>query len=326
MVGWRLTVDFWENKNILITGGNGFLGSFVKEKLLLDRGVNPNRISTPRSSELDFRVMGDCRKATKGKDIVIHMAATVGGIGFNRQSPATLFLDNALMGIHILEAARQEKVEKVVVLGTVCSYPKFTTVPFKEDDLWNGYPEETNAPYGIAKKILLVQAKAYRQQYGFNAIYLIPVNLYGPRDNFNPDKSHVIPALIRKMVEASDLGKKEVTVWGTGQASREFLFVEDAAEGICLACERYNKDAPINLGSGQEITILDLTRVIASATNFLGEVKWDNNMPDGQPRRRLDVTRASREFGFSARTTLKEGISKTVEWYKNNRGQSSLNQ
>ena len=311
-------MSFWEGKKILLTGGTGFLGSFVHEKLL-KRGVNEDDIRIPRSKKLDLRKWENCVKAVKDIDIVIHLAARVGGIGFNRKYPAILFYDNAIMGIQLMEAARQEGVEKFVAIGTVCAYPKYTPVPFREENLWNGYPEETNAPYGIAKKILLVQAQAYRQQYGFNAIYLVPVNLYGPRDNFHLEHSHVIPALIRKMVDAKKRGKRKVVVWGTGNASREFLYVEDAAEGILLATEKYNRPDPVNLGTGKEIKIRDLVNLIAELTGYEGEIVWDTSKPDGQPRRCLDVTRARASFGFRAKTDFRVGLRETIDWYIENR-------
>jgi len=311
-------MSFWDDKKVLVTGGAGFLGSFVVEKLI-ERGVPEENIRVPRSRELDLRKWENCIKAVEGVDVVIHLAARVGGIGFNRKYPATLFYDNAIMGIQLMEAARLAEVEKYVAIGTVCAYPKFTPVPFKEEDLWNGYPEETNAPYGIAKKIQLVQAQAYRQQYGFNAIFLLPVNLYGPRDNFHLEHSHVIPALIRKMVDARIEGRDEIVVWGTGKPSREFLYVEDAAEGILLATEKYNKSDPVNLGSGMEITIRDLVSLIAELTEYEGKIIWDTSKPDGQPRRCLDVSRAEREFGFKAKTDFREGLKKTIEWYEKNR-------
>lgn len=310
-------MTFWEGKRILVTGGAGFLGSFVVEKLINEKGVDEENIIVPRSKTMDLRKWENCIKAVKDVDIVIHLAARVGGIGFNRKYPATLFYDNAIMGIQLMEAARQEGVEKFVVIGTVCAYPKYTPVPFKEENLWNGYPEETNAPYGLAKKMLLVQAQAYRQQYGFNAIYLIPVNLYGPRDNFHLEHSHVIPALIRKMVDARNKGERKVIAWGTGNASREFLYVEDAAEGILLATEKYNKPDPVNLGTGKEIKIRDLVNLIAELTGYKGEIIWDTSKPDGQPRRCLDTTKAEKEFGFKAKTSLREGLIKTIEWYEN---------
>lgn len=312
-----MTNSFWNGKKVLVTGGAGFLGSFVIEKLR-EKGVEDENIRSPRSSELDLRKWENCVKAVKGINIVIHLAARVGGIGFNRKYPAELFYDNAMMGIQLMEAARQEGVEKFTAVGTVCAYPKFTPVPFKEEDLWNGYPEETNAPYGLAKRMLLVQAQAYRKQYGFNAIYLLPVNLYGPRDNFDLESSHVIPALIRKFVEAIRDGKEDVEVWGTGNASREFLYVEDAARGIIMGTEKYEKPEPVNLGTGREIKIKDLVKLIADLTGYKGDLKWDTSKPDGQPRRCLDVSRAKKELGFEAEFDLKQGIRKTVDWYISN--------
>lgn len=308
-------MSFWHNKKIVVTGGAGFLGSFLVEKIR-EKGVYEESIRIPRSKDTDLRYWGNCVQVVKGADIVIHLAARVGGIGFNRRYPATLFYDNAIMGIQLIEAARQEGVGKFVVIGTVCAYPKFTPVPFKEDDLWNGYPEETNAPYGLAKKMLLVQSQAYRQQYNFNMIYLLPVNLYGPGDNFDLGSSHVIPALIRKFAEAVRDNKKEVEVWGTGEPSREFLYVEDASEGILLATEKYNKPEPVNIGAGFEIKIQDLAKLIAELTGFQGRIKWDATKPDGQPRRCLDTSKAKEEFGFEAKTSLREGLKKTIEWYK----------
>jgi GDP-L-fucose synthase len=304
-------MNFWSDKRVLVTGGAGFLGSYVVD-ILQDNGVDDIRI--PRSETLDLREWKSCVQAVKDIDIAIHLAARVGGIGFNRMYPAQLFYDNAMMGIQLIEAARQEGVEKCVILGTVCAYPKFTPVPFKEDALWDGYPEETNAPYGIAKKMLLVQSQAYREQYGFNSIYLLPVNLYGPGDNFDPESSHVIPALILKFREAviNDCGFVEV--WGTGNASREFLYVEDAARGIILAAERYNEPEPVNIGTGKEIKIKELVGLIARFTGFEGEIRWDASKPDGQPRRCLDVSRAE-EFGFEAQMDFEEGLRRTVEWY-----------
>ena len=311
-------MDFWSDKRVLVTGGAGFLGSFIVEKLE-KRGVPKENIRIPRSNDLDLRVGENCKSAVAGVDVVIHLAAKVGGIGYNLKYPADLYYDNAIMGIQLMEAARLAGVEKYVAIGTVCAYPKFTHVPFNEDALWNGYPEETNAPYGIAKKIQLVQAQAYRQQHGFNAIFLLPVNLYGPRDNFHLEHSHVIPALIRKMVDAEIEEKDEVIVWGTGKPSREFLYVEDAAEGILLATEKYNKLDPVNLGSGMEITIRDLVNLIAELTGYGGKITWDASKPDGQPRRSLDVSRAEREFEFKARTGFREGLDRTIQWYEENR-------
>lgn len=306
------------DKRILITGGAGFLGSHIVENLVKKRGVSEKLIVVLRSKDTDLRVYDNCRKAVENVDIIIHLAAKVGGIGYNQKNPGTLFYDNIIMGAQLMEAARLAKVEKFVQIGTVCAYPKFTPPPFKEEDLWNGYPEETNAPYGIAKKSLLVMAQAYRQQYGMNIIYLLPVNLYGPKDNFDLESSHVIPALIRKFVEATEKGQKEVEVWGTGQASREFLFVEDAAEAIILATEKYNKAEPVNLGTGKEITIKDLVTIIAQLTNFDGETVWNTSKPDGQPRRCLDTSRAEKEFGFEAKTSFTDGLQKTIEWYRQN--------
>ena len=314
----------WHNKKILITGGAGFLGSRIVENLVHKRGVSDNQIIIPRSKDIDLRIWENCAKIVEGIDIVIHLAAKVGGIGFNRDYPATLFYDNAIMGIQLLEAARLESVDKFVAIGTICAYPKFTPVPFKEENLWNGYPEETNAPYGLAKKMLLVQSQAYRQQYGFNSIFLLPVNLYGPGDNFDLESSHVIPALIRKFTDAVENDKKEVEVWGTGKASREFLYVEDAAEGIILATEKYDKPEPVNLGAGFDIKIKDLVELIVELTGFEGEIRWDTTKPDGQPRRCLDTTKAEREFGFRAKTDFREGLRKTIEWYEEQMLKSNL--
>jgi len=307
-------MTFWDKKKILLTGGAGFLGSHIVEQLQ-QRGVRNNQLFIPRSRELDLRKWENCVKAVKGRDIVIHLAGKVGGIGFNQKYPGELFYDNAMMGIQLIEAARQEGVEKCVIIGTVCAYPKFTPVPFSEDELWNGYPEETNAPYGLAKKMLLVQCQAYREQYGFNAIYLLPVNLYGPRDNFNPESSHVIPALIKKFIEAVQEKKPVVEIWGTGSASREFLYVGDAARAIVLATERYNKPDPVNLGAGQEISIKDLVTIIKKYTGFTGNIHWDTTKPDGQPRRCLVTSRAKEEFGFVAQVPFEEGLKRTVAWY-----------
>jgi GDP-L-fucose synthase len=302
-------------KRILITGGAGFLGRQVVNKLI-GYGVDQDDVSVPRSKELDLRKWDSCAKVVEGADIVIHLAAKVGGIGYNRRNPATLFYDNAIMGIQLMEAARQAKVEKYVTVATVCSYPKFTPVPFKEEDIWNGYPEETNAPYGIAKKTQFVQADAYRRQYGFNAIVLIPVNLYGPGDNFNLEDSHVIPALIRKMVEAKRRRDPNVILWGTGNASREFLYVEDCAEAIVLATERYDSSDPVNLGSGIEIKIRELAELIKRVVKFEGEIVWDPTRPDGQPRRCLEVSKARERFGFEAKTPFEAGLERTVQWFE----------
>ena len=305
-----------KNKKILLTGGNGFLGTFVKKELL-NKGVKEKNIFIPDLPNFDLRDKKNCEKAVKNQDIVIHLAAKVGGIGLNQEKPGELFYDNLIMGIQLMEQARKAKVKKFVAVGTVCCYPKFTPVPFKEKDLWNGYPEETNAPYGLAKKMLLVQAQAYRQQYGFNAIFLLPVNLYGSGDSFDPKKSHVIPALIKKVADAKKDNRNFIEIWGTGKATREFLYVEDAAQGIILATEKYNKPEPVNLGSGMEISIKDLIKTICYLMNFKGEIRWDKSKPDGQPRRMLDTSRAKKEFGFQAKTNFEKGLKKTIEWYLN---------
>jgi len=309
-------MSFWSDKKILVTGGAGFLGSFVVEKLIKKRNVNAEDIVVPRSRDMDLRTWENCVKVVKDTDVVLHLAGKGGGIGYNRRYPATLFYDNVIMNTQLMEAARREGVEKFVGIGTVCSYPKYTPVPFKEENLWNGYPEETNASYGLSKKIMLVQSQAYRQQYEFNSIHLLMVNLYGPRDDFNPESSHVIPALIKKMVDAELEGRNEVVVWGTGRASREFLYVEDAAEGILLATEKYNKPDPVNLGAGREITIKELVDLIAKLTGYEGRIVWDTSKPDGQPRRCLDTSKAKKEFGFEAKTDFVEGLKRTVEWYQ----------
>jgi len=310
--------SFWQNRRMCVTGGAGFLGSFVTEKL---RQRGANEIFIPRYPEYDLvqpqdveRLLDDARP-----DVIIHLAAHVGGIGANRLHPAEFFYDNLMMGVQLMHQAWKRGVEKFVAIGTVCAYPKYTPVPFREDDLWNGYPEETNAPYGLAKKMLLVQAQAYRQQYGFNAIFLLPVNLYGPRDNFDLESSHVIPALIRKCIEAQESGQETVEVWGDGSPTREFLYVEDAAEGILLATERYNGPDPVNLGSGFEISIRDLAELIRRLTGFEGKLVWDTSKPNGQPRRVLDISRAERYFGFRAKTDFEEGLRRTIEWYRQNR-------
>lgn len=307
--------NYWTGKKVLITGGNGFLGKHLVAKL---KTKNPKQIRVADIDKYDLREYKDCLRASKDIDIVIHLAARVGGIGFNREFPAELFDDNILMGTNMMRAARINKVKKYVALGTICAYPKYTQVPFKEKDLWMGYPEETNAPYGLAKKMQLVQADAYRQQYGFNAIFLLPVNLYGPGDNFNPASSHVIPALIKKFVDAKKANSKDIVVWGTGKASREFLYVDDAADGIIKAVERYNKQGPINLGAGFEMTIKDLVSIIKNLTRFNGKIVWDKNKPDGQPRRKLDVKLAKKEFGFTAKTGFKKGLKDTIGWYIEN--------
>ncbi len=305
-------------KKILITGAHGFLGKHLVKNLIEKRRVPKENLFLPIAKELDLRKWENCQKAVKDQDIVIHLAAKVGGIGLNKEKPGELFYDNAIMGIQLIEAARQAEIEKFVIIGTVCAYPKFTPIPFKEDDLWNGYPEETNAPYGIAKKALLVQSQAYRDQYNFNAIYLLPVNLYGPGDNFDLKSSHVIPALIRKVAEAKKENRDYIDAWGTGKATREFFYVEDAAEGILLATEKYNKPEPVNLGSGMEISIKDLLELICKLMDFKGEIRWDTTKPDGQPRRMLDVSRAKKEFGFVAQTDFEKGLERTIKWYKGN--------
>ena len=309
---------FWKDKRVIVTGGSGFLGSFVVEKLK-ERGAT--NVFVPRSSEYDLRqpdeiesMLQDCHA-----DMVIHLAALAGGIGANRARPAEFFYDNLMMGVPLLHQAWKQGVEKFVAVGSVCSYPKFTPLPFKEENLWDGYPEETNAPYGLAKKMLLVQSQAYRQQYGYNSIYLMPVNLFGPRDNFNLETSHVIPALIRKAVEAAERGDPELPVWGDGSPTPEFLYVEDAADGIVTAAEKYNGDQPVNLGSGYEISIKDLVEMIARMTGFEGKLVWQTDKPNGQPRRGLDVTRAREYFGWSARVPFEEGMRRTIEWFKANR-------
>jgi GDP-L-fucose synthase len=307
--------SFWANKRVVVTGGAGFLGAAVVDALGR-RGCPPPFV--PRSREYDLRREPDIVRMLKAArpDVVIHLAAVVGGIGANRENPGRFFYDNLIMGAQLMEQARLFHVAKFVALGTVCSYPKFAPVPFREDDLWSGYPEETNAPYGLAKKMLLVQSQAYRQQYAFNSIFLLPVNLYGPGDNFDPKSSHVIPALIKKCVDAVDLDQGEIEVWGTGRATREFLYVDDAAEGIVLAAERYDGAEPVNLGAGQEISIRDLVGLIARLTGFKGRIVWDATKPDGQPRRMLDTSRAAAAFGFVAGTPFEDGLSRTVEWYR----------
>jgi GDP-L-fucose synthase len=329
-------MSFFQNRRILVTGGAGFLGAFVVEKL---RECGCKNIFIPRSRDYDLVEMKDVRRLYRDAtpDIVIHLAGRVGGIGANRANPGKFFYDNLMMGVQMMEVGRQAGIEKFVAIGTVCAYPKFTPIPFKEEDLWNGYPEETNAPYGLAKKMLLVQAQAYRRQYGFNAIYLLPVNLYGPGDNFDSESSHVIPALIYKFIKAQrEASSKQkavgsnsaysivptsysappsVVIWGTGKATREFFYVEDAAEGILLAAEHYNKPDPVNLGVGFEISVRDLVDLIAKLTGFRGEILWDKTKPDGQPRRMLDVSKAEKEFGFKAKTNLEEGLKKTIDWF-----------
>jgi GDP-L-fucose synthase len=300
---------------VVVTGGAGFLGSFLVEGLR-QRGVE--QVIVPRSRDYDLTDRDGCRRlvADARPDLVFHLAARVGGIGANRKNPGRFLYDNAIMGLQLIEECRLAGVKKVVALGTICAYPKFAPVPFREDDLWNGYPEETNAPYGIAKKMLLVMSQAYRQQYGTNSVVLFPVNLYGPRDNFDLESSHVIPALIRKCIAARDAGQSEVVLWGDGSPTREFLYVEDCAEGLLLAAERYDQSDPVNLGSGEEIAIRDLATLIAEASGYRGRFVWDTSQPNGQPRRRLDVTRARECFGFVARTSLRDGLERTIAWYE----------
>jgi GDP-L-fucose synthase len=304
-----------QDKRILVTGGHGFLGSFVVDRLVEEYRIPREEIRAPKSSEMDLRLMDHCVRAVKGIDAVLHVAGRGGGIGYNRRNPGSLFYDNIMMNTQLMEASRIYGVKKFLGVGTVCSYPKFTPVPFHEGDLWGGYPEETNASYGLSKKMMLVQSQAYRQQYGFNSIHLLMVNLYGPRDNFDLEDSHVIPALIRKFIEAKRDGRKEVVVWGTGKASREFLFVKDAAEAIVLAAERYDGNDPVNIGAGSEITIKELVKTISDIVEYDGEIVWDETRPDGQPRRGLDVSRASTEFQFKAKTKFRDGLRETIEWY-----------
>jgi len=307
-------MSFWSDKRVVVTGGAGFLGRFVVQKL---REQNSRHVFVPRSAEYDLCEKEDVDRLFDAArpQVIIHLAAVVGGIGANRMHPGRFFYDNAMMGLQMIEGARRHGLEKFVCLGTVCSYPKFTPVPFQEENIWNGYPEETNAPYGLAKKMLLVQLEAYRQEYGLQGIYLIPVNLYGPRDNFDLETGHVIPALIRKCVEAKRAGAPQLVVWGTGQATREFLYVEDAAEAIVLAAEKYEQAGPMNLGSGQEVSIRDLVEMIQAMTGYAGEVIWDQTQPDGQPRRSLDTSKASDFLGWRARVPLREGLRRTIEWY-----------
>lgn len=309
-------MSFWKDKKVMVTGGAGFLGSFVIEKL---KENDCKGIFIPKIEEYNLVEVKDIKKAldNSSPDIVIHLAAQVGGIGANRENPGRFFYENLMMGVQLMEQSRLYGVKKLVALATICSYPKFTPVPFKEENLWDGYPEETNAPYGLAKKMLLVQSQAYREQYGFNSVVLFPVNLYGPRDNFDLESSHVIPALIRKCLEAVQKGEKQITVWGTGKPTREFLYVEDCAEAILMASERYEKSEPVNIGAGFEITIKDLAEKIAELTGFQGEFIWDTSKPDGQPRRMLDTSKAEKEFGFKAKISLEEGLKRTIEWYKN---------
>ena len=310
--------NFWKDKRVIVTGGSGFLGSFVVEKLQRRGAEN---VFIPRSSKYDLRQPNEIAAMLNDypADMVIHLAALAGGIGANRARPAEFFYENLMMGVPLLHQAWQNGVNKFVAVGSVCSYPKFTPVPFKEDDLWQGYPEETNAPYGLAKKMLLVQSQSYRQQYGYNSIYLMPVNLFGPRDNFDLETSHVIPALIRKAVESSERGDEEMPIWGDGSPTREFLYVEDAADAIVTAAEKYNGDQPVNLGSGYEISIKELSEMIVKMTGFEGKLIWQTDKPNGQPRRGLDVSRAKEYFGWSAQVPFEEGMRRTIEWFKENR-------
>ena len=315
-------MSFWEGKRVLVTGGSGFLGRHLLAGLER-RGV---RALAPRSRDYDLVDGNAVRKlyAELKPDVVLHLAAKVGGIGANRENPGRFFYDNLMMGVQLIEEGRKAGVKKLVAIGTVCAYPKFTPVPFKEDALWDGYPEETNAPYGLAKKMLLVQSQAYRAQYGFNSIFLLPVNLYGPHDNFDPKVSHVIPALMKKMFDAREQGEAFITVWGDGSPTREFLFAADAAEGILLATEKYDGSEPVNLGSGEELSIKNLASLLAAACGFEGEVRFDPSQPNGQPRRKLDVQRAQQLFGFAAPTSFAAGIRQTVEWYRQARAEGVI--
>jgi len=314
---------FWNDKKIVVTGGHGFLGTHMLKKIEA-RGCK--QVIAPTIEQYDLRKEKSIINLYKSAnpDLVIHLAAAVGGIGANRKYPGSYFYDNLIMGAQLIEQARLFKIPKFVAIGTICAYPKFTPVPFNEKELWNGYPEETNAAYGLAKKMLLVQAQAYRQQYGCNYIYVLPVNMYGPGDNFDPKTSHVIPATIKKCIEAKEGGKNSITVWGTGKASREFLYVEDGAEAILLAAEKYNKPEPVNIGAGFEITIKDLVGLIAKLTGFKGKIIWDTSKPDGQPRRCLDTARAKKEFGFKAQVKFEDGLKRTVEWYAGKRNIGAL--
>lgn len=320
MTDWhRGTADYWEGKSVMVTGGTGFLGSHLVEEL--EQRADGADVFAPSSSEYDLRERADIRDALQATDpnVVIHLAATVGGIGANRKNPGRYFYENAIMGIELMEQARKHGVDKFTILGTICSYPKHTPVPFSEEDLYKGYPEETNAPYGVAKKALLTQSRAYRTQYEFNSIYLMPVNLYGPRDDFDLQTSHVIPAIVRKCVEARERGDDTITAWGSGSPTREFLFVKDAVDGILTATERYDRSDPVNLGSGEEMSIKDLINMIADLTGFDGSISWDTSKPDGQPRRKLDTSRARERFDWTATTDFEDGLRQTIKWYESNR-------
>lgn len=310
--------NFWKNKKVVVTGGAGFLGTNVVKELI-KKGVDKENIIIPRSKDCDLRDYDKALEIVKGSDVVIHLAGNVGGIGYNREKPGSLFYDNIMMGINVVQASKETKVKKLVIVGTICSYPKFTPIPFKEESLWDGYPEETNAPYGLAKKMLLVMGEGYKKEYGLNSVYLLPVNLYGPGDNFDPKSSHVIPALIKKFVDAKKKGSKTVTVWGTGKPTREFLYVKDAAKGIVMAAEKLKSLEPVNLGSSFEISIRNLADTIKEETGFKGEIVWDKSKPDGQPRRKLNVSKAEELFGFKSSTTFKKGLKETIAWYLKNR-------
>lgn len=310
-------MSFWDNKRVLVTGGSGFLGSHLVKRL---EGFGATVIA-PRHTDYDLVDNEQVKKMYKENpaDMVIHLAAVVGGIGANREHPGKFFYDNLMMGVQLIEQARQFSIPKFVALGTICAYPKYTPIPFKEEDLWNGYPEETNAPYGLAKKMMLVQSQGYREEYGYNSIFLLPVNLYGPNDNFDPESSHVVPAIIKKCIDAVENDDDKIVCWGDGSPTREFLYVEDAVEGILLAAEKYDSSEPVNLGSAFEISIKDLTEIIAKHTGFSGKIEWDTSKPNGQPRRKLDTSRAEKEFGFKSKTTFEDGLEKTIAWYKQNR-------
>lgn len=308
------TFHFSQAKKIVVTGGAGFLGQRVVAELVA-RGAKREAILVPRSKTDDLRELATCLRVTEGADLVMHLAAKVGGIGFNKRFPGQLFFDNATMGIHMIEASRRNRVKKIVVAGTICAYPRHTPVPFREEDIWNGYPEETNAPYGVAKKSLLVMLDSYRQEYGLNGVFLLPVNLYGPNDNFDLENSHVIPALIRKFVAARDAGEPSVTLWGDGSPTREFLYVDDAARGLVLGAERYDSSEPVNLGSSEEISIKDLATLIGGKVGFKGKVVWDTSKPNGQERRKLDVQRAKERFGFTSQVSFSEGLDRTIRWW-----------